>query len=107
MTRATRRSPRRDARPRRRTRWRLPSRGPRPAARRRRASGERRGVLLELTGVIEVVQAQEEQGLPPVERAEHAVLDPLVETSGGVGPLHALEEPLAIALEDGAPLRGR
>ena len=40
---------------------------------------------LQLAGVIQVVQAREEQRLAPGERAEHRVLDALVRRRGGIG----------------------
>src|SRR5688572_14349314 len=62
--------------------------------------------LLELPGVVEVVQAVEQQGGAPVERAEHRVLDAAVERAERVGHERAREQPRAVRLEDLPPLVG-
>jgi hypothetical protein len=49
--------------------------------------------------VIEVVQPHEQQGLAPVQRAEHPVLDRALEIGQGIGGEHALEQGLAVTLE--------
>ena len=50
--------------------------------------------------MIEIVQAQEEQRLSPVERPEHAVLDRGVEGRRGVGGQHSREHRRAIVLRE-------
>ena len=52
--------------------------------------------------MVEVVQAHEEQGLAPVERPEHPVLDRALEVGDGVGGQHPLEEGLALLARGGA-----
>src|SRR5262249_4209593 len=88
----TRRSRCRAVPPPRRTETRRPSSRWRAAARRRAASPggcrrERDGNLLQLSHVIEIVQAREEQDLAPVQLAEHPVLDHLLEARGRIGAL--------------------
>src|SRR5262249_57461301 len=80
-------------------RWRPASRGPR--------GREDNGDLLELTRMVEVVQPEEQERLPPVERPEHPVLDAAIEGAVRRRAEHPREERVAIAREEGAPLRGR
>src|SRR5207245_9168794 len=102
-----------------------PAAGPRPrrrcpapglrwpaAVRSRRSSGRWRGAegrrdLAELPGVVEVVQAREQQRLAPVEGPEERVLDRDVQAPGGIGGAHAVEERVALAPEDLEPRVGR
>src|SRR5258705_375285 len=68
---------------------------------RRRREGRRD--LLELAGVIEIVQPGEEQRLPPGERAEHRVLDPRIGAGGRVGGEHLREQGAALLREEVTP----
>src|SRR5262249_35014413 len=62
--------------------------------------------LLELAGVVEVVDAQEQQRLPPAQEAEERVLDDLLGMLGGIGAPEAREQRLARLHEDRPPLLG-
>ena len=97
------------ARPRRRRRSPAPSPrwpgGGEIATRIRRSGrGQRAGDLLELAGVVEVVQADEQQRLAPVERAEESDARSCRSSRGGGSAAStALEEGLAVALEQRPP----
>src|SRR5213594_5004226 len=65
---------------------------------------QRGGDLLQLTGVVEVVQAYEEQRLSPVERAEERVLDRGLDRALRVRGPHTSEERGAVLLQRGPPL---
>src|SRR5580765_996175 len=108
--RPTTRSRRRAARPRSPRRPPSPSRRWPGAARWRPSSGARaqlRRDLLELARVIEIVDADEQERLAPVEQAEEAVGDRLLEPGCRVRAQRAREQRLAIPVEDREPLRGR
>src|SRR5262249_62379967 len=70
-------------------RWRPASRGPR--------GREDSCDLLELTRMVEVVQPEEQERLPPVERPEHPVLDAAIEGAVRRRAEHPREERVAIA----------
>src|SRR4029453_15963213 len=68
--------------------------------------GQSGGDLLELAGVVEIVEAHEEERLAPVEWPEEGMLHRAVEMALGVGGEHAREEHRAILLDDLQPLLG-
>src|SRR5207245_6171473 len=101
---ASTRSARPAARPRRRRRCPAPSlRWPAAVRPRRSSSGERDDDLADLTRVVEVVQAREQQRFAPVQRAEERVLDRDVEAPGGIGGAHAVEQRVPLATEELEP----
>src|SRR6185503_16594296 len=69
-------------------------------------SGQRGGDLPQLPGVVQIVEAHEEEGLAPVQRPEHGMLHRLPEAAGRIGGERPREEDLAVGGEDPLPLRG-